>query len=111
MTMIDKLTLGELKEIKSMLKCSDGPGGNVRVGEKILIRGVTLYYVGRVEKVSSTEIVLSTASWVADTGKFNKALTTGELSEVEPYPNGVIVNRGAVMDISPWDHELPTKAK
>lgn len=114
---IDKLTIGELKQLVAMTKgigvgCAPQSEPNVKVGQNILIRGVTLYYVGHVERVSETEIVLSEASWVADTGRFNEALRTGVLSEVEPFPNGeVVVKQGAIMDYSPWPHSLPKEVK
>ena len=57
-----------------------------KVGDCVFIRTVTLYYVGRVVGFSDTEILLEEASWIADTGRFMQALTTGSLSEVEPYP-------------------------
>lgn len=83
---------------------------------KLIIRTVTHYYVGEV--VASPPppdgfLALRQCSWVADTGRWHVALRDGTLSEVEPYPAGaiVLVNLGAVVDIAPWDHELPTKAK
>jgi hypothetical protein len=81
---------------------------------KVLIRTVTNYYVG--ELVDTDEegfLSLAHASWVADTGRFSAALKTGTLSEVEPYPadDVVLVNKGAVVDIAPWHHELPEKVK
>jgi uncharacterized protein CbrC (UPF0167 family) len=84
---------------------------------KVLVRTVTNYYVG--ELVDEAEFKepgffgLRQASWVADTGRFSAALKTGTLSEVEPYPadDVVLVNKGAVVDIAPWHHELPEKVK
>jgi hypothetical protein len=116
---IDKLTIGELKQLVAMAQglgvgCTSQKQGDThaKVGENILIRGVTLYYVGHVESVSETEIVLSDASWVADTGRFNEALRTGVLNEVEPFPNGAVtVKQGAIMDYSPWPHPLPKEVK
>lgn len=78
----------------------------------VLIRTVTHYLTGRVVDVTSQEIVLDDAAWVANTGRFELALRTGELSEVEPIPGGRhIVGRGAVVDCSPWDHPLPRDVK
>lgn len=116
---IDKLTIGELKQLIKLTQglsvgcATPAPSDfRVKVGDNILIRGVTLYYVGHVESVSETEIVLSDASWVADTGRFNEALKTGVLNEVEPFPNGeVTVKQGAIMDYSPWPHALPKEVK
>lgn len=82
-----------------------------KLKQNYLIRTVTMYYVGTLESVDDHELVLSSCSWVADTGRYNKALTTGELNEVEPMPGPVIVGRGAVVDAVEWTHELPTQVK
>ena len=82
------------------------------VGDCVFIRTVTLYYVGRVVGFSDTEILLEEASWIADTGRFMQALATGSLSEVEPYPEGIVcVNRTAIIDASKWLHALPRTQK
>lgn len=83
------------------------------VGKAYLIRTVTMYYVGRVTKVGDTHIVLSDASWVADTGRYSTALAKGPdaLVEVEKYPDDVIVFAGALVDAAEWPHALPTESK
>lgn len=83
----------------------------VAVGSKVLIRTVTHYYTGRIVEMTPTEIVLADAAWIADTGRFATALEKGTLSEVEPFPAGVSVARGAVVDVSPWPHDLPRAQK
>ena len=85
----------------------------IRVGNNVLIRGVTLYYTGKIVGFSKEEILLIDAAWIADTSRFSSALLTGELSEVEPYPDGdvVAINRGAVSDTSDWKHPLPRSVK
>ena len=82
-----------------------------KIGQKYLIRTVTMYYVGLLVSVFDHELVLSDCSWVADTGRFNNALVTGVLDEVEPMPGTVIVGRGAVVDATEWNHDLPNKVK
>ena len=81
--------------------------------EKVLIRSVTHYYVGRVVGTDDQWIALTNCSWVASTGRFHVALRDGTLDEVEPYPaeDTVLINRGAVIDVAPWSHDLPTEAK
>jgi hypothetical protein len=108
---IDNLTVKEIKHIQSLLK---GPGQSespYKVGKSYLIRTVTLYYTGKIERVTSKEIVLSSAAWIADTGRFSDALKTGKLNEVEPFTGDVIVGRGAVVDAVEWNHELPRTQK
>lgn len=81
--------------------------------EKVLIRSVTHYYVGRVVGTDDQWVALTNASWVASTGRFSVALATGSLDEVEPYPaeDTILVARGAIVDIATWNHDLPTAAK
>jgi hypothetical protein len=83
----------------------------VEAGSCVLIRTVTHYYVGRITEVTKLTIHLEDAAWVADTGRFTEALTTGTLGEVEPFPDGVLVFIQACVDISPWAHELPREVK
>jgi hypothetical protein len=82
------------------------------VGEKVLIRTVSFFQLGRIVGLTPTEILLNDASWVADTARFSNALKTGQLNEVEPFPDGVIsVNRLAVVDVCVWAHDLPREVK
>jgi hypothetical protein len=81
------------------------------VGDKIIIRCVTHYYTGRVVAVTDAVIKLRDAAWIASTGRWANALETGELDEVEPYPGTCYLNRGAVVDWSPWNHPLPREVK
>jgi len=80
------------------------------VGKKLFIRTVTYHLVGQVEKIEDGFIELSTASWVADSGRFHKAIADGTLAEVEPVGTA-FVNVASITDMFPWAHELPTKAR
>ncbi len=81
------------------------------IGESVFIRTVTYHHVGRVIGETPMFIMLEECSWVADSGRFNTALTTGELSEVEPMPGVVRVNKSSIVDVSRWSHELPEAIK
>ena len=83
----------------------------IRVGNTVLIRTVTNYYTGRIAAFTDAEILLDDAAWVADTGHFTNALTTGTLSDVEPYVGPVVVSRGALVDCCDWRHPLPRQVK
>jgi len=121
----DDLTYGQIKQAVSVLKnlaltpYSDTvESGNspvnshpFKVGESYLIRTVTMIQVGRLEAVYEQELILSSASWVADTGRFYDALKEGKLSEVEPFQNDVVIGRGAIVDLTIWTHKLPTEQK
>lgn len=83
-----------------------------QVGKPYFIRTVTMYYTGRLMEVTPQELVLESAAWIADTGRFEAALRTGDFSEVEPYPVGrLIIGRGALIDAFQVSFDLPTKQK
>lgn len=69
------------------------------VGENVFIRAVTMFYTGRLVRVTAGELVLVDAAWIADTGRFSVALATGALIELEPFPPGeVVISRGGLID-------------
>ena len=80
-------------------------------GKKVFIRTVTFHQVGEVKTCGDDFIILKNASWVADSGRFNNALTTGELDEIEPIPGDTYVSTSAIIDAMNWDHDLPAKVK
>jgi len=107
---IDSLTVKEIKHIQSLLKSGSGESSPYQVGQAYLIRTVTLYYTGRIVRVTPKELVLEDAAWIADTGRFSDALKTGTLNEVEPMGE-ILIGRGAVVDAARWLHPLPKEKK
>ena len=97
---IDKLTLGELKQINDLFKGQSSKDDSAwEVGKNYLIRTVTMIDTGRLVAVTAQELVLEDAAWIADTGRFSQAVAAAEFGEVEPFPAGrVIVGRGSVID-------------
>lgn len=81
------------------------------VGRSYFLRTVTHYYTGKLLAVYDDALLLGDAAWIADTGRFGEALKTGRLVEVEPYPDRLIVARGAIVDACLWDHPLPREVK
>lgn len=81
--------------------------------QNVFIRTVTHYFTGKVKKVTKSWIVLSSAAWIADTGRFADAFRDGTLSEVEPYPVAtlVFVGRSSIVDVAIWPHPLPRTQK
>lgn len=75
------------------------------IGKAYFIRTVTYHVVGKVEEIKGVFLVLSEASWVADSGRFSKAIAEGELSEVE-YVGDMIVNTSSIADACIWKHKL-----
>jgi hypothetical protein len=76
-----------------------------QIGKSYFIRTVTMIY----EK----ELVISSASWIADTGRFAQAVATGNFDEVEPYPDNVkvTIGRDAILDAMPVNWALPRVQK
>lgn len=119
---LDNLTLGQIKDLRAALGVSVGGGGggaapephHYEVGKNYLIVTVTKIYTGRLVAVTTQELVLEGACWVADTGRFYDAMAKGFPSnaELEPYPEGkVLVGRGALVDASVWIHDLPREQR
>jgi len=80
------------------------------IGRSLLIRTVTYFMLGRVDAIVDGFMVLSTASWVADTGRFMQAIQNGTLNEVEPV--GIAyVQIASIVDMFPWVHSLHTAQK
>ena len=107
---VNELTIGQVKEIAKMVECGSVAGGgshSLVIGKSYFVRTVTFHMTGRLKAVTDCDIVLSDAAWVADSGRFADALKTGKLAEVEPYPDEVIINREAIVDVSGWLHDLP----
>ena len=86
-----------------------------KIGEIYFIRTVTFYFAGRLKEVFENELVLTEASWISETGRFNESLKDASLlDEVEMYPDDtdVIIGRGAIIDVSiPAWEKLPSTTK
>lgn len=109
---VNELTVGQARELIAMFSKGEPPSPSPwKVGTSYLVRTVTLYCLGRLSAIYPGELVFENASWVADTGRWNHALVTGELDEVEPHVGPCIVCRGAVVDAVEWAHDLPSKVK
>lgn len=77
-----------------------------KVGDKVFIRTVTIYYTGEICAYGDGWITLNTVAWIADTGRFHEFLTEGKCNEYEGFPDTVSVPTGSVIDITPWRHAL-----
>ena len=101
-----------LQEILGQLRANNtggGGGGDVPgpwgIGNKYLIRTVTMARIGKLVAVHPHELVLDQAGWV----RFHQAIRDGSVSEFEPMGDGIIVGRGALVDAAIWNHDLPTE--
>ena len=108
---IEELTIGQAKELSSLFGNSHASTHSFELDKCYLIRTVTMMYTGRLIAVTDSDLALEEAAWIADSGRYANALATGELNEVEPYPNQVIVSRAAIVDAAIWAHQLPRVVK
>ena len=104
-----ELTIADIKELLSGQCGTDSH--SFTLGEKYFVRTVTYHCVGRLRDITATDLKLEDAAWVADSGRWNEALSTGKLNEVEPFPSYVIISRAAIVDATPWVHDLPRETK
>ena len=97
---INDLTIGQAKELAALFSQNQAVDNSAwEVGKVYLIRTVTMTNTGRLVGVTSQELILEDAAWIADTGRFSDSLVSGEFSEIEPFPDGrVIIGRGAIID-------------
>ena len=93
------------------LPSTDSPTGPWQVGTAYLVRTVTNYLCGRLVWAGPQELVLEDAAWIADTGRYSDALSSGSLREVEPIPGPVVIGRAAICDAAIWTHPLPLQRK
>jgi len=79
-------------------------------GKSYFFRTVTYHLTGRVKKVMGNLLILEDAAWIADSGRFMRAIKDGELNEVEPVGDAIL-NLSTVTDMFPWKHKLPMEQK
>jgi len=109
---IDEMTIREAREIAQMFGGAAGAKPSpFPAGSAWLIRTVTMAWTGRVRAVVGDFLVLDSAAWIADTGRYSAATKAENLTEVEPAGDGVIVGIGAIVDARPWSGDLPTDVK
>ena len=81
------------------------------IGQNVFVRTVTYHYIGNASEVRDGFLKLTTASWVADSGRWSDALKNGSLSEVEPYPENAWISLSSIVDFCIWSHPLPREQK
>lgn len=116
---VESLTIGQARELLALFNresqaqpASPFPS-YVSVGKPVFVRTVTGFYTGRVVSASAHGLDLADAAWIADTGRFADFLKSGPTAqtEIEPYPDGVFILHGVIVDVSPWKHDLPRSQK
>ena len=97
---IESITIDEARQIAALFGQSAQSENPYCIGGKYFIRTVTHHHTGRLVQVTSQELVLEDAAWIADDGRLQPALESGVFNEVEMFPKGsrVIVGRAAIVD-------------
>lgn len=83
---------------------------SVKVGDVIFVWTCTHFYIGEVEFVDATVIVLKKgACWVPQVGRLYRAFETGTPEEVEPLNVRVHVVASSVVVVYDWPFPIPTQ--
>ena len=86
-------------------------GSHLEPSQNYLIRTVTHDFTGRLEKIGAHELVLSTAAWITDIGRFDRIQVDADAFEgVEPIIHPLIINRQSIVAVV-IIAELPTERK
>ncbi len=115
---VEDLTIGHARQIAEMFgkvtaqhPCPYAAAG--LIGNQVMVRTVTMIYVGNLVAVGEHELTLVNVSWIPETGRWEQFVKEGAVSECEPYPAGqfVLIGRGSIIDVTEWRSELPTEQK
>lgn len=111
MSAVKTKTKGKQMKKKIVKKKSVNKAFPYEIGKSYMFVTVTKYYTGRLKAVTDKELVITDAAWIAHTDRYNAALTTGVVRSVEPIPGTVVLNRGGLIEVSEWNHVLPSVVK
>lgn len=83
------------------------------LGKNVMVRTVTMIFVGTLTEVGIHEIALTNVSWIPETDRWQWFIADGSIRECEPYPDEmeVILGRGAIIDVCEWRSALPRTQK
>ena len=109
---LDELTIGQAKELAGMFGDNQSCGETLtKKGDKVFIRTLSWHYTGEVIRDTGVFLELKDCAWIADSGRFSTAISTGELNEVEPLKDGTKLMYSNIIDCIPWEHDLPKDKK
>ena len=106
--LLDELKKDKTKKLEIVSPPLDLP---FKIGKAYLIRTITMYYTGRVEAIKGKFLILNECAWIADTGRWNEAVSSGSFNEVEPMGDGVILSTDPILDAVEIAYKLPNKVK
>lgn len=115
---LEDLTIGQARQISAMFDtiarkqvCTYSDAG--LIGNSIMVRTVTMIYVGKLVAVGDHELTLIDVSWIPETGRWQQFISDGAVNECEPYLPGqiVLIGRGSILDVTAWTAALPSAQK
>ena len=110
--MLEDMKLKDVMQLVELLKNKKESSNDFwQIGKAYLIRTVTMHLIGKLKAINNKELLLDDAVWVADSGRFHNALKDGELNEIEPFIDQVILNRDCIVDATIWNHTIPDNQK
>lgn len=98
-----------MKEFAEIIK-GDAESNPYIIGEKYLIRTVTMIYTGKLKAVYKNELLIEEAAWIPETDRYSDTVKKSIFKEVEPYVGDVIIGRGGILDVTAIDN-LPRTQK
>ena len=109
---VDYVLKSELDALKkTKIKVINSKPLPFEIGGKYFIRTVTYFATGEVVAIHGDFLELGEAAWIADTGRFSDAMSTGILNEVEPVKVPMYLNTNTITDAFRWDFKLPNEQK
>ena len=103
---MNELTIGQAKELAGTLGWEQNETLPFELGMKIFARTVTYHVTGKIVAITGKWITLDTAAWIADSGRFAKAVESSKFDEVEPFSKRVFINTDSITDATEID-DLP----
>lgn len=102
---MDKLALVKLilAEDKT-LQAQSSSESFLELEKPYAFRTVTMIYTGRLKGINQQEFLVDEAAWIPDTERWKDFVDNGAVKECEPYSKPIIINRGAILDVT----EIPS---
>jgi hypothetical protein len=72
----------------------------LKVGTIYAFRTVTMIYTGRLKAINDKEFLIESAAWIPETERWAQFVDNGAHKEAEPYKRDVVLNRGALLDVT-----------
>lgn len=101
--------MNKIDLLKAILLCDenknmDSSDSFLECGKVYAFRTVTMIYTGRLQKINQQELLIDEAAWIPETERWMDFAATGAHKEAEPYTKPVVLNRGAILDVT----EIPS---